>query len=94
MAVIKQVNRKEGRGTLRIGSVPTPQAGAMRREMRSQRFTTRGEEVIGAWIEELFASGPGQGVGMGRLSADTVEKVAAPHAFGRIALPAGAERSA
>ena len=63
MAVIEQVNRKEGRGPLRIGSVPASQVGAMRREMRSQRFTTRGEEVMGAWIEELFASGPGHGGG-------------------------------
>ena len=63
MAVIEQINREEGRGTLRIGSVPASQVGAMRREMRSQRFTTRGEEVIGAWIEELFASGPGHGGG-------------------------------
>lgn len=63
MAVIEQINREEGRGSLRIGSVPASQVGAMRREMRSQRFTTRGEEVIGAWIAELFASGAGQGGG-------------------------------
>lgn len=47
MAVIDQINRKEGRGTVRIGSVPAAPAWAMRREMLSQRYTTRWEEVIG-----------------------------------------------
>ena len=47
MAVIDQINRKEGRGTVRIGSVPATPTWAMRREMLSQRYTTRWEEVIG-----------------------------------------------
>lgn len=47
MAVIDQINRKEGRGTVRVGSVPAAPAWAMRREMLSQRYTTRWEEVIG-----------------------------------------------
>ena len=47
MALIDQINRKEGRGTVRIGSVPATPTWAMRREMLSQRYTTRWEEVIG-----------------------------------------------
>ncbi|MFG0382338.1 translesion error-prone DNA polymerase V subunit UmuC [Pseudomonas sp. zbq_18] len=47
MAVIDQINQKEGRGAVRIGSVPKTPTWAMRREMLSQRFTTRWEEVIG-----------------------------------------------
>ncbi len=47
MMVIDQINRKEGRGTVRIGSVPATPTWAMRREMLSQRYTTRWEEVIG-----------------------------------------------
>lgn len=47
MAVIDQINQKEGRGAVRIGSVPAAPAWAMRREMLSQRYTTRWEEVIG-----------------------------------------------
>lgn len=47
MAVVDQINQKEGRGTVRIGSVPAAPAWAMRREMLSQRYTTRWEEVIG-----------------------------------------------
>lgn len=47
MAVVDQINQKEGRGTVRIGSVPAAPAWAMRRGMLSQRYTTRWEEVIG-----------------------------------------------
>lgn len=47
MAVIDQINRREGRDTVRIGRVPATPVWAMRREMLSQRYTTRWEEVIG-----------------------------------------------
>jgi DNA polymerase V len=45
MAVIEQINREEGRGTLRIGSVPVSQVGAMRREIRSQRSPRAGKKL-------------------------------------------------
>lgn len=47
MVVIDQINQKEGRGAVRIGSVPKTPTWAMRREMLSQSFTTRWEVVIG-----------------------------------------------
>lgn len=47
MAVVDQINEREGRGTVRIGRVPAKPAWAMRREMLSQKYTTRWEEVIG-----------------------------------------------
>ncbi len=47
MAVIDQINRREGRGTVRIGRVPATPVWAMRREMLSQRYTTRWDEIIG-----------------------------------------------
>lgn len=47
MAVVDQINQKQGRGTVRIGRVPTNPAWAMRREMLSQRYTTRWDELIG-----------------------------------------------
>jgi len=47
MAVVDQINQREGRATVRIGRVPAKPAWAMRREMLSQRYTTRWDEVIG-----------------------------------------------
>ncbi|RRV32168.1 DUF4113 domain-containing protein [Pseudomonas sp. o96-267] len=47
MAVVAQINDHEGRGTLRIGRVSAKPVWAMRRQMLSQRFTTRWDEVIG-----------------------------------------------
>lgn len=47
MAVVDQINQREGRGTVRIGRVPAVPAWAMRREMLSPRYTTRWSEVIG-----------------------------------------------
>jgi len=47
MAVIDQINRREGRDTVRIGRVPAAPVWAMRQEMLSQRYTTRWDEVIG-----------------------------------------------
>lgn len=47
MKVIDQINQQEGRGSVRIGRVPAKPKWAMRREMLSQRYTTRWDEVIG-----------------------------------------------
>jgi len=47
MKVVDQINQREGRGTVRIGRVPARPAWEMRREMLSQRYTTRWDEVIG-----------------------------------------------
>ncbi|MDG9922409.1 MULTISPECIES: DUF4113 domain-containing protein [unclassified Pseudomonas] len=47
MKVVDLINQREGRGSVRIGRVPAKHAWAMRREMLSQRYTTRWEEVIG-----------------------------------------------
>ncbi|RTR70830.1 DUF4113 domain-containing protein, partial [Pseudomonas aeruginosa] len=47
MAVVDQINQREGRGTVRIGRVPAKPAWTMRREMLRQRYTTRWDEVIG-----------------------------------------------
>lgn len=47
MKVVDQINQREGRGTVRIGRVPAKPAWAMRREMLSQRYTTRWDDVIG-----------------------------------------------
>lgn len=47
MAVIDQINQREGRGTVRIGRVPAAPAWEMHRDMLSQRYTTRWDEVIG-----------------------------------------------
>ncbi|VXC54640.1 Protein UmuC [Pseudomonas sp. 9AZ] len=46
MAIVDQINEKNGRGTLRFGRVPKKPKWAMRRDMLSQRYTTRWEEVI------------------------------------------------
>jgi DNA polymerase V len=47
MKAVDQINQREGRGAVRIGRVPAKPKWAMRREMLSQRYTTRWEEVIG-----------------------------------------------
>ena len=47
MKAVDQINQKEGRGTVRIGRVPAKPVWAMRRDMLSQRYTTRWDEVIG-----------------------------------------------
>jgi DNA polymerase V len=45
MAVLDAVNAKWGRGTLRPGIVPPTPAWGMRREMMSQSFTTRLDQL-------------------------------------------------
>ena len=47
MEVVDRINKREGRGMVRIGRVPATPAWAMRREMLSPRYTTRWDEVIG-----------------------------------------------
>ncbi|VVP67530.1 Protein UmuC [Pseudomonas fluorescens] len=45
MAVLDQINGRWGRGTLRTASVPSHPAWGMRREMMSQSFTTRLDQL-------------------------------------------------
>ncbi|WP_205300147.1 DUF4113 domain-containing protein [Pantoea sp. Tr-811] len=45
MGVLDAVNRRWGRGTVRLASVPSDPSGGMRREMMSQSFTTRVDEL-------------------------------------------------
>ncbi len=47
MAVIDPINRREGRDAVRIGRVPATPVWAMLRDMLSERYTTRWNEVIG-----------------------------------------------
>ncbi|QKE61881.1 translesion error-prone DNA polymerase V subunit UmuC [Aquipseudomonas campi] len=47
MKVVDQINQREGRGAVRIGRIPAKPKWAMRREMLSQRYTTRWDELIG-----------------------------------------------
>lgn len=46
MAVIDVINRREGRGTVRLGSVPIAPDWGMRRDMKSQCYTTRWDELL------------------------------------------------
>lgn len=46
MAVIDRINAREGRGTVRLGRIPAAPEWAMRREMMSQRYTTRWDELM------------------------------------------------
>ncbi len=45
MAVLDQINGRWGRGTLRVASVPTNPDWGMRREMMSQSYTTRLDQL-------------------------------------------------
>ncbi|MNP86470.1 DNA polymerase V subunit UmuC [compost metagenome] len=45
MAVLDQINERWGRGTLRAASVPVNPDWGMRREMMSQSFTTRLDQL-------------------------------------------------
>lgn len=47
MAMVDEINKREGRGTVRLGRVPAIPAWGMRREMLSPCYTTRWPEVIG-----------------------------------------------
>ena len=46
MQVVDQINAREGRGTVRLGRVPASTEWAMKREMMSQRYTTRWDELM------------------------------------------------
>ncbi len=45
MGVLDAINSRWGRGTLRVASVPTDPEWGMRREMMSQSFTTRVDQL-------------------------------------------------
>ncbi|NWC16539.1 hypothetical protein CCU68_32735 [Pseudomonas gingeri NCPPB 3146 = LMG 5327] len=45
MAVLDQINGRWGRGTLRTAGVPTNPDWGMRREMMSQSYTTRLDQL-------------------------------------------------
>lgn len=45
MAVLDQINERWGRGTLRSGSVPAVPGWSMRREMMSQSYTTKLDQL-------------------------------------------------
>lgn len=46
MQVIDTINQREGRGTVRLGLIPAAPHWAMRRDMKSQCFTTRWDELL------------------------------------------------
>jgi DNA polymerase V len=46
MAVVDQINAREGRGTVRLGRIPATAEWSMKREMMSQRYTTRWNELM------------------------------------------------
>ncbi|PPS23429.1 hypothetical protein BVY11_30060, partial [Pseudomonas amygdali pv. morsprunorum] len=45
MGVLDEINTRWGRGTLRAGSVPSNPEWAMRRELMSQSYTTRLDQL-------------------------------------------------
>jgi DNA polymerase V len=45
MGVLDAINGRRGRGTMRLASVPTDPEWGMRREMMSQSFTTRVDQL-------------------------------------------------
>ncbi|RMN71696.1 RulB protein [Pseudomonas syringae] len=47
MGVLDEINARWGRGTLRAGSVPSDPVWAMRRDMMSQSYTTRLDQL---WV--------------------------------------------
>jgi len=46
MAVVDRINAQEGGGTVRLGRILAAPKWAMRREMLSQRYTTRWDELM------------------------------------------------
>ncbi len=46
MAVMDAINQREGRGTVRLGTVPVAPDWGMRRDMKSQCYTTRWDELL------------------------------------------------
>lgn len=45
MSVLDEINNRWGRGTLRVASVPSSPEWAMRRELMSQSYTTKLDEL-------------------------------------------------
>ncbi|KPW93071.1 RulB protein [Pseudomonas syringae pv. castaneae] len=54
MAALDSINGKWGRGTLRTGSVPVTPDWGMRRELMSQSYTTRLDQL---WVVKAKCSG-------------------------------------
>lgn len=46
MAVVDRINAREGRGAVRLGRIPAEPGWAMKREMMSQRYLTRWDELM------------------------------------------------
>ncbi|TLX52828.1 DNA polymerase V subunit UmuC, partial [Stutzerimonas nosocomialis] len=46
MAVVDEINKREGRGTVRLGRVPAQPEWGMRRDMKSPHYTTDWDELI------------------------------------------------
>ncbi|WP_415844668.1 DUF4113 domain-containing protein [Stutzerimonas zhaodongensis] len=46
MSIVDQINKREGRGTVRLGRVPTEPDWGMRRDMKSRCYTTNWDELI------------------------------------------------
>ncbi|WP_336605236.1 DUF4113 domain-containing protein [Stutzerimonas stutzeri] len=46
MAVLDQINAREGRGTVRLERIPATAEWSMKREMMGQRYTTRWDELM------------------------------------------------
>lgn len=46
MSIVDQINKREGRGTLRLGRVPAEPDWGMRRDMLSRAYTTDWDELI------------------------------------------------
>lgn len=46
MGVLDDINQRWGRGTLRIANVPSDPDWGMRREMMSQSFTTKLDQLV------------------------------------------------
>lgn len=46
MAVVDRINAREGRGAVRLGRIPAAPAWAMKREMMSNRYTSRWDELM------------------------------------------------
>ncbi|WP_312958833.1 Y-family DNA polymerase [Stutzerimonas nitrititolerans] len=46
MSIVDQINKREGRGTVRLGRVPAEPDWGMRRDMKSRAYTTNWDELI------------------------------------------------
>lgn len=46
MALVDQINAREGRGTVRLGRIPATAEWLMKRDMMSQRYTRWDELMV------------------------------------------------